>query len=133
MANCIHNKKKQRCFICDGTSLCLHLKRKDECRICSDKPIHLLMQKMIRNCRYADKSKNLYDEKTFIDYKFVEEIIKLSYDLCFYCGKTVQYIHNDHSLATIERMDNSLGHTTENCVIACRTCNLGHMGTRFGF
>ena len=130
MSKCLHNKLKTRCIPCKGSSICIHNKRNDECRNCSNDPTHLLILKLIRNARYADKSKNYYNENNFIDYDFVDFIIQQSYDLCFYCGKELQYIDNDHNLATIERLDNSIGHTKENCVIACRTCNLGHIGGR---
>lgn len=130
MSKCQHNKLKTRCIPCKGSYICIHNKRKDECRNCHHNAIHLLILKLIRHSRYADKAKNHYDENNFIDYEFVNFIIQQSYDLCFYCGKELQYIDNEHNLATIERLDNSIGHTKDNCVIACRTCNLGHMGSR---
>lgn len=130
MSICLHNKLKTRCFPCGGGSMCQHGRRNDECRNCHHNAIHLLILKLIRHSRYADKAKNHYDENNFIDYEFVNFIIQQSYDLCFYCGKELQYIDNEHNLATIERLDNSIGHTKDNCVIACRTCNLGHVGSR---
>lgn len=131
---CEHNKLKTRCIDCNGGSLCQeHGKRKDECKICSDNSVNILVRKMIRNARKYDKGKNYYDETNFIDYEFVNFIIEKSYNLCFYCGKQLQHIYNEHNLATIERLNNTIGHTKENCVIACKFCNLGNIGERLDF
>jgi hypothetical protein len=36
----------------------------------------------------------------------------------------MQYTHSyDDDFATIDRVDNSIGHVKSNCVIACRQCN----------
>ena len=51
---------------------------------------------------------------------------------CHYCKCVMQFEDGQKKDgATIERLDNTLAHTKENCVIACRSCNCGHVYTRF--
>jgi hypothetical protein len=43
---------------------------------------------------------------------------------CTYCNIELQYANPYLSdFCTIDRIDDSIGHTNENCVIACRACN----------
>ena len=42
----------------------------------------------------------------------------------------MQLINYDNTLCTIERLDNSIGHTKANCVLACRKCNVSKVGQR---
>jgi hypothetical protein len=86
--------------------------------------------KLIRSSKQSDKKKNIYDETNFIDYEFCKELIKESGKFCYYCDIELQYIEYNDTLATIERLDNDIGHIKENCVIACRTCNFSRVGDR---
>ena len=46
---------------------------------------------------------------------------------CHYCKCVMQFEDGrKKDGATIERLDNTLAHTKENCVLACRDCNLRH-------
>ena len=85
---------------------------------------------MISGSKQADKKSNRYDQTNFIDYCFVENLIDDCENKCYYCQCEIQYQKYDDNLATIERIDNSVGHIKGNCVIACRTCNLSKVGDR---
>ena len=82
---------------------------------------------MIRGSKQKDKKINKYDEPNFIDYQFIQNLISES-NGCYYCSCELQYTYYTNNLATIERLDNSLGHIKSNCVIACRTCNYAKVG-----
>jgi hypothetical protein len=85
---------------------------------------------MLASSKLADKKNNRYDLTNFIDKCFVKNLIEDSDDKCYYCNCELQYINYTGNLATIERIDNKLGHIKGNCVIACRTCNLSRVGDR---
>ena len=121
-----HNRRKYQCKDCGGVSICEHNKRKSTCKECGD-PIDITIKHMIRGSKKYDKKKKKYDETHFIDYPFIQNLISES-NGCFYCHCDLQYTYYTNNLATIERINNELGHIKSNCVIACRTCNLSRVG-----
>ena len=62
----------------------------------------------------------------FIDKCFLEGLVEDSRGECHYCHTEIQYKTYNKTLATIERLDNSIGHLKSNCVIACLPCNCKH-------
>ena len=78
----------------------------------------------IYNCRHADKKYSRYDAHRFIDKCFLQGLVG-DYDTCYYndCRVKLQYVHYQDNLATIERLDNTIGHIKSNCVLSCRACN----------
>ena len=104
-------------------NLCLHGRRKDHCKICSN-PIELSVRNWLYNCRVKDKKYDRYDPDHFIDKDFLRGLIE-DYKLCYYkdCKVKLQYIEYSDDLATIERINNSIGHIKSNCVLACMRCN----------
>jgi len=126
---CIHNKQKAYCRGCGGVGICQHNKHKFMCKECKS-PIHITILKMIRNSKNNDKKYNRYNEAEFVDYDYLFNLIDISNDECYYCECQLQYINYQHNLATIERINNELGHIKSNVVIACRTCNYSHVGSR---
>jgi hypothetical protein len=126
---CEHEKIRSQCKDCEGSQICEHEKIRGHCKVCGDE-IHITIMKLIRSSKQSDKKKNIYDETNFIDYEFCKELIKESGKFCYYCDIELQYIEYNDTLATIERLDNDIGHIKENCVIACRTCNFSRVGDR---
>ena len=126
---CLHNKHKSTCRVCGGVGICQHNKKKAECKECKS-PIHITILKMIRNSKQKDIKKNRYNETEFVDYQYLFNLIDISNDECFYCECQLQYINFTNNLATIERLDNDIGHNKKNVVIACRTCNYSNIGHR---
>jgi len=79
---------------------------------------------MIKGAKRSDIKNNRYDANNFIDYCFLK-ILSEEYTHCCWpdCEVELQYIENKDNLATVERLDNSIGHTKANCVLACLKCN----------
>jgi hypothetical protein len=79
---------------------------------------------MINASRVSDKKHDRYYPLTFIDRPFIESLFDENPDLiCPYCNLTM----NDQ-LVTIERVNNSIGHIKENCILACLKCNRERVG-----
>ena len=104
-----------------------HNRIESQCRECSN-PVKKLITNMVKKSKFTDKQNNMYDPINFVDRCFIENLIDDSNDRCYYCEERIQYIYYDWNLATIERLDNSLGHIKSNVVIACRDCNLQRVG-----
>jgi len=125
---CKHNRQKYKCIDCGGSDVCKHKLQRYYCKTCSD-PIKVSIQCWIMNSKQSDKKRNHFDADRFIDKCFLKELIK-DYRNCYYCEVELQYVDNNNTLATIERLDNSIGHIKSNCVLACRQCNLSRVGQR---
>jgi len=125
---CIHNRNKYQCKDCGGPRICIHNIQKSHCKTCGD-PIDITIKNMIQNSKAKDKKINKYDEPNFIDYPFIQNLLSESNDKCYYCSCELQYTYYTNNLATIERLDNSLGHIKSNCVIACKFCNISRVGS----
>jgi hypothetical protein len=128
-AYCIHNIKKQLCKTCGGSAYCIHNRLKSQCKECGDE-IKITIKYMIGNSKHKDKKKNNYDPVNFIDKCFVKNLIEDCEDKCYYCNCEMQYIIKQSNLASIERLNNSLGHIKSNCVISCFKCNISKVGDK---
>ena len=125
-----HNREKNHCKKCEGSQICSHNREKNHCKKCSD-PIKITIKQWIFNSRQYDKMRNIYDADRFIDKCFLEGLVE-DYKQCYYgdCQDAVglgpvnlQYTEYQDDLATIERLDNSIGHIKSNCVLCCLKCN----------
>ncbi len=126
---CPCGKDKHRCKIHGGIGLCPCGKRKHICKIHGDSK-KIVIEYIINNSRFKDKKKNLFDKNQFIDKQFLSNLLDL-YENCFYCNCKLNFDKCNPKLATIERLDNTLGHIKRNCVIACYTCNVSHVGDKY--
>lgn len=118
---CKHGRQRTQCKECDGANICEHEKYRSSCKECGD-PIKITITKWISNSKKADIKYNRYEEKEFIDQTLCEELVSF-YKHCYHCSVPIQYITYQDDLASIERLDNSIGHIKSNCVIACLKCN----------
>ena len=127
---CSHNREKNHCKKCEGSQICSHNREKNHCKKCND-PIKITIKQWIFNSRQYDKMRNIYDADRFIDKCFLEGLVE-DYKQCYYgdCQDAVglgpvnlQYTEYRNDLATIERLDNSIGHIKSNCVLCCLKCN----------
>ena len=125
---CEHGKQKSICKDCGGSQICEHNRQKSTCKICSN-PKKITIKNMICGSKQKDIKYNRYDANNFIDKFFVEMLMDESMS-CYYCKKILQLVTYDDSLCTIERLDNNIGHTKANCVLACRKCNLSRVGEK---
>ena len=120
---CPHDRIQSKCKECGGSEICPHDRLQSKCKECQD-PIKVTIKNMIHDSKATDKKKNRYDSDRFIDKCFLEGLIE-EYPHCYYddCKIELQYVHYQDNLATIERLDNSIGHIKSNCVICCFKCN----------
>jgi len=125
---CLHNRVKLQCIECDGSQICLHKKQRQFCKKCLDS-VKVTIRQWIFSSKASDKKYNRYDADRFIDKCFLKELVK-DYPNCYYCEVELQYVDNNDTLATIERLNNKFGHTKSNCVLACRKCNLSRVGQK---
>jgi len=126
---CRHNKEKYKCKVCGGAGICIHDKQKIRCKKCNN-PIHISIKRMIMHSKQSDIKKNRYNETDFVDYQYLFNLIDISNDECYYCECRLQYTNYTSNLATIERLNNDIGHNKKNVVIACRYCNYSNIGHR---
>ena len=120
---CEHNRHKSTCKDCGGSQICEHNRRKYRCKECGD-PTEYTVMFWLRNSRGADKKYGRFDSDHFIDTDFLRGLIE-DYEFCYYedCKVKLQYITYQNDLATIERINNNIGHIKSNCVLACMECN----------
>ena len=104
-------------------------KRKANCRIHNDART-IVIKNIICHSKSNDKKYNRFDENQFIDKQFVSNLLDL-YENCFYCNCKLNFDKRNPQLATIERLDNTLGHIKRNCVIACYKCNNIRVGDKY--
>jgi len=123
---CRLNQKKSK-----EKNKCQHSRRKHRCRECSDNPVEITIKTMLYGSKVSDKNNSRYDEDNFVSYNFLKNLIEESNNICYYCNQEVQFIHYNDTLGTLERLDNLKGHTRQNCVLACRSCNFHRIGDRY--
>ena len=76
----------------------------------------------------ADRRYNRTSELEYIDEQRISDLFVKQENQCFYCkdymvfGPGVNRQQDPNGL-TLERVDNELPHVTENCILACSTCN----------
>ena len=116
---CSHSKQKAFCVICGGSQICSHNKQKSQCKKCSD-PIKVTIQNWLKGARQSDKTNNRYDPDRLIDKCFLKGLIE-DYPTCYYEHFKTPLHYRDYqdNLATIERINNSIGHIKSNCVLCC--------------
>ena len=71
----------------------------------------------------TDKGRT-WEETDYVTATFLLDKLKEQEGVCFYCGCEMQTMNRqaDDGL-TIERLDNNIAHTKDNCVLACFECN----------
>ena len=97
--------------------------KKNHCKKCCD-PIKISIEQWIFSRRQYNKMRNIYDADRFIGKCFLKGLIE-DYKQCYYgdCEVNLQYTEYQVDLASIERLDNSIGHIKSNCVLCCLKCN----------
>jgi hypothetical protein len=127
---CEHKRQRASCIECGGARICEHKRHRHLCKICTD-PIKVTIKGMIGGSKQSDKKCNRYDEENFIDEPFITRLIS-EYSHCYYadCRVKLQYTDYQHDMATIERIDNTIGHVKSNCVLCCRTCNFARKSNK---
>ena len=130
---CMHNRYKYQCIVCKGQSICSHNRQKHQCKQCGDE-IDKTIKTIINCSRVSDKKKHRYDPDNFIDYWFIQRLID-EHPVCYWpdCRIELQFLKYQENLATIERLNNNVGHNKDNCVLACLRCNHMKKSNKFNF
>lgn len=85
------------------------------------------LKKKISSYKTQDEKKDRYDPDTFIKEEELHEKLVTSKLKCYYCRNDVKVIYTvvrDDLQWTLDRIDNSIGHSSKNTVISCLKCNL---------
>lgn len=81
----------------------------------------------ISGYRNQDVKKKILNDEKLIDLKEVINLLCKSKLECHYCNKNVLVIYDnvrDMSQWTLDRINNDIGHNTDNVLISCLGCNL---------
>jgi hypothetical protein len=85
------------------------------------------LRKKQNSYKRQDIDKKKYNEQSFIQINEIYEKMLESNMKCYYCREKVCIFYNEvrqPNQWTLERIDNMLGHSSKNTVIACLDCNL---------
>lgn len=85
------------------------------------------LRKKTNSYKTQDEKKDRYDISSFIKNEELYEKLVISRLRCFYCSKEVKVVYGyvrDDFQWTLDRIDNGIGHSSENTVISCLKCNL---------
>jgi hypothetical protein len=93
--------------------------------------LHKLMirqlERKLNNYKQQDILKKVYDSNSIISLEETISKLKESELLCYYCKKELLILYEivrENLQWTLDRIDNSLGHTKNNVIISCLNCNL---------
>lgn len=89
------------------------------------KPYNRAFQKMIKSC----ERKNIFYNLTYEEFL---EFVKIKN--CHYCNKPIEWIAFGQKVSryNLDRKDNTLGYTKNNCVVCCWECN-NAKGNKFSY
>jgi len=90
------------------------------------KELSKCIKQKLNSYKSQDTKKNKLDSK-FISYDEVIEKIVVSKLKCHYCRKNTLMMYENKrepSQWTLDRIDNDIGHSSDNTVICCLKCNL---------
>ena len=130
-AICSHGCRRAKCVECRGSEICDHDLQKYQCKLCSN-PMEVTIKKMISGSRSSDRKFGLYTREVLDDYitkEHIENLIDLYDNSCVYCYEEMNPNIRNPLLVTIERIDNSIGHTKANTTICCFNCNSTRVGS----
>jgi len=89
--------------------------------------IKQMIKKKRSSYRTQDVKKERFNKNTFIEYDELIDKLVISKLKCSYCKCNMLLLYKnirDEKQWTLDRVDNSIGHTNDNCVISCLQCNL---------
>jgi hypothetical protein len=81
----------------------------------------------INGYRQQDITKKMYDDERFVSFSQVIEKIYNCKMTCFYCCEQTMVLYEmvrEKKQWSLDRINNDLGHNSDNVIIACLECNL---------
>jgi hypothetical protein len=91
-----------------------------------ENPIEYKFKIIINSSKSSDLNKNRYDETNHITLEFLQEQHIKQQNKCGYCQIDMEFTFDQNknpNKITIERINNDIGHTIDNCIFACFKCN----------
>ena len=85
------------------------------------------LKNKISSYSQQDKKRKIFNSEKIIKYDQCIEKIVLSKLICYYCRENMLLMYEDKREPlqwTLDRLNNNLGHNTNNVVICCLKCNL---------
>jgi len=83
---------------------------------------------LVGNHRCGDMSKGLYNKQNHINTKYLISLKEKSGENCYHCNVQLDWSNTIHvrrnDQPTLQRKDNTKGHTKDNVVFACFECNV---------
>ena len=99
----------------------------------TENPLHIKFNAMINNSKTNDKKKNrTYEADEYITKDYLNELWVKQDKKCWYedCECELILCFNkdtrEDSMLTIQRLNNDISHTKDNCVLSCFRCNQYH-------
>ena len=85
-----------------------------------------MIAKKLHGYKSQDKKFEIYSDYHCIKHDEVEQKLKECDYTCYYCKDKVlmEYGKRDPKQWTLDRIDNTMGHNTNNVLISCLACNL---------
>lgn len=96
-------------------------------------PLHTKIIHMIYSAKDTDKKKRDFTDfdENYIDMYYIHELFTKQQGLCWYkdCEVRLDYTTFNHfkkndNLITLQRLNDNLSHTKDNCVLSCFKCNI---------
>jgi 5-methylcytosine-specific restriction endonuclease McrA len=97
------------------------------------KIIFSMIEKKITSYKQQDVIKNRYESDKLIKSEDVLRILKENDLQCHYCKEKVYLLYEvvrESRQWTLDRINNDLGHNTNNCLLSCLECNLKRRKTK---
>ena len=83
---------------------------------------------LVGNHKIQDMSKGLYNKETHITTKYLVSLREKSGKICFHCNVQLDWCNSGdtrrNDQPTLQRKNNQVGHTQDNVVWACFSCNV---------
>ena len=92
------------------------------------------IERKIRGYKQQDVKKEIYEPETLISFHDILEKMVGSQLKCAYCAERMQVMFakvREPTQWTLDRVDNAIGHHSENTVVCCLKCNLQRRTTRY--
>ena len=107
--------------------------------VAHEKCMRSILQRKINGYKAQDRRKQVLDVSLVVGCEDTLELLVVSKLRCHYCACEMMFLYDkvgEKKQWTLDRVDNHLGHSRENVVVACLGCNLQRRDTnkeRFEF